>query len=161
MLVSACTISTDPISYHDSIAQLITQADQKYEAYNNFTQSHDISEIVIISKELTTTIEEINNIHDKLIAIGPYDQDNSYLNAATSYLTHMLALLRNEETQLINLRTEVANYPDAERTPEIELTYRERQKTLIDTINTQIQSDNQALMEAQESFAQEYNLTFS
>lgn len=161
MLVSACITNTDPISYHDSITQMITQADQTYEAYNHFTQSHDISDIVIIRKELTTTIEEINNIHDTLITIGPYDQDNSYLNAAASYLTHTLALLRNEETQLVALRTEVANYPDAERTPEIELQYKEQQQTLINAINTQIASDNEMIKQAQVDFAQQHNLTLS
>ncbi|USN56888.1 MAG: hypothetical protein H6766_08015 [Candidatus Peribacteria bacterium] len=162
LLLSACVTTIDnPSTYDERITDFLTQSDEIYESYNQFTQSNDIDNVIIIRDELTKTTEKISTIHDKLIAIGPYQNDTSYLDAAASYLTHTIALLTNEETQLLSLRAEVANYPDAEWTTDIELSYKEKQQTLIDAINTQIASDNEMIEQAQAAFAAQYGLTLS
>lgn len=161
-LLSACTTTQDPQTYHQEITYYLTQVDTSYETYSDLTNNNNINNIITITDQLNKTIEEISTIHDTLTTVWPYENDDTtYINTATQYTTQTLSLLRNEETQLLALRAEVANYPDEERTPTIEKEYKKKQQTLIDSINTQIQYDNQMIVDAQKKFAQQHNLYLS
>ncbi len=163
LLLSGCFSSIDenPVSYNNHITKLVSEVDTSYEAYNQLLQQKGIDDVIILQKKLKQTIKKTASALIDIKDSPAYQSNADYRDSAIVFATNTLRLLREQETKLLALYTEVANYPDNERTPDIEKSYKGKQQSLINTINEQIKSDNTLFQQAQQTFAKQYNLTLT